>query len=238
MAIDQEDTDERLPDSVLNSIINMVARDYLRRRESKLGEASVAFTTTPNMPDYAVPAGFSKARKVWYLSPDSGAIVVVKFMDKDLFDTTYPYSSLLTLDGAGDLILEGGGFLELEGGGQLKLEGFSNIGNALDDPVHFTIWRGKIVFGYCPDRSITTFVDYYKILPDLADGAPDNTNRFIEEGWEYLLFGSLVKASEFGFEDDRLPIWQAEMAKLEMSLDLEDTRQKTTARRSQSSEPG
>lgn len=238
LAIDQEDSDERLPADIAGSIINIVKRDYLRRRESKFSESSVAFSTESSTPDYLFPTGLSKVRKLWYISPQTTKIVTLSFVNKDQFDIKYPFSSLLTIDGAGDLILQGGGTLQLEGGGTLELSGATDFSQALGDPVEFTMWRGKFVLGFCPNQTIVMFCDYYKILADLVADA--DTDRFTDEGWEYLLFAGLVKAAEFGADisEERLGIWQKEADKFESALDLEDTRQQMTSRRSQSSEPG
>ena len=120
LAIDQEDDEERLSDAVAGDIINIVRRDYLRQRESRLGEATSVYTLQPHTSCYLYPADFSKPRKFWYVN-SKGGVTVVKWMDKDQFDTTYPYSGLLAIPGVADLALEGGGSIELEGGGTLVL---------------------------------------------------------------------------------------------------------------------
>jgi len=98
------------------------------------------------------------------------------------------------------------------------------------------VWANEILLGKTPSRIITLNRDYYRILPDLvADG---DTNRFTDEAWEYLLFASLVKATEFGIEDERVGLWEAERKRFEEALDSEDSRAKQTARMSQSREPG
>lgn len=238
LTIDQEDGDERLPDLIATDIINYVSKDYLRRRESRLGEYSVAFNAVANTPDYDTPAGFSKPRKVWYIAPTSGQVTVLTYMDKDAFDVKYPYSSLFSIDGAAALILEGGGQLVLEGGGTLDLTGFPSITGALGNPDNYTIWRNKIILGKCPDASLIMFIDYYRTLPDLEDD--DDHDRFTDEAWEYLLFQGLVQAAAFGYEveSERLAFFEKQAAKFEMSLDLEDNRMHTVGRQSQSREPG
>ena len=238
LSIDQEDGSERCPDAIANDIINMVARDYLRRRESKLGEYSTVLNAVANTPDYTYPENFSKPRKIWYLDPTTSRVVYLEYLDKDTFDTKYPQSSLLTLDGAGALILAGGGALELEGGGELMLSGLIDLTNSLGLPTHYTMWMGKFVLGKCPDRELVMFVDHYRMLPDLA-GDSDH-NRFTDEAWEYLLFASLTKAAIFGFdvESERLTFFANEAKKFEVAMDLEDVRQHTVGGRSQSTEPG
>lgn len=105
-------------------------------------------------------------------------------------------------------------------------------------PKHYAILFNKVFFGPPPDAIRDIQRQYYRLLPDLVDGAPNNENDFTKEAWEYLLFASLVKSTEFGVEDERLPIWIREMEKLELELDSEDARTKEIARVSQGTEPG
>lgn len=201
LSIDQEDADERLPDAIVGSIINMVMRDYCRRRESRFGEFSRFLTTVVGTSSYTLPTDWSKPRKIWYIDPVNTSAKVIEPLNKDIFDVTYPDGSLTN-----------------------------------QDLTHYTIWSGSIRFGKTPGRVLNIILDYWRILPDLVAGS-DN-NRFTREAWEYLLFASLVKATEFGIEDDRLPTWTREMEKFEMALDSEDSRALHTGRRLQSQEPG
>ena len=229
LAIDQDsDTEQRLSDVTLTDIINIVSRDYLRRRESQLGEQTFPFSTQLYTPDYAWPVGFSKPRKIWYINA-LGKITVVGYLDKDKFDVTYPDTSLLAINGSGALLLSGGGQLLLSGGGILLLSSTTQITAGIGEPVNYTLWAGSVVLGPAPDSVLTIFLDYYSL---------EGLTRFLSEAWEYLLFASLVKATEYGIEDDRVPIWEKEAARFEAALDLEDARQKTVPRRSQSEEPG
>ena len=107
-----------------------------------------------------------------------------------------------------------------------------------DDPESYTVWQEKIYLGKSPKRVITMNRNYWRLLADLTDTAPANENIFTQQAWEYLLFASLVKAAEFGIEDERAPIWERERLKIEMALDLEDTRRAQTGRTPQSREPG
>lgn len=238
LSIDQEDGSERLPDAIANDIFNYVSRDYLRRRESRIGEYSVAFNAVANTPDYDTPAGFSKPRKIWYIHQTTGQVTVLTYMDKDAFDVKYPYSSLFSIDGAAALILAGGGPLLLEGGGTLDLTNFPDISGSLGAPDNYTIWRNKIILGKCPNASLIMFIDYYRTLPDLA-GDTDH-DRFTDEAWEYLLFQGLVQAAAFGYEveSERMVFFEKQAAKFELSLDLEDARMHSVGSQSQSREPG
>jgi len=203
LAIDQEDDDERLPAAVRGDIINMVIRDYLRRRESRFGEVTDTFPTVASQKPYTLPTGWSKPGRIWYTDPaNSETVIALKFYaHKQEFDSLYP-------DPTKEELL----------------------------PRAYTIWNKQILIGKTPEQIITMNRDYYRYLTDLsADG---DTNRFTDEAWEYLLFASLVKATEFGVEDERLPTWIREMERHEAALDSEDIRAKQTARMSQSKEPG
>lgn len=106
------------------------------------------------------------------------------------------------------------------------------------DPESYTVWQEKIYLGKSPKRVLTIHRNYWRLLADLADVTPNNENIFTQQAWEYLLFASLVMATEFGVEDARAPIWERERAKIEVALDLEDTRRVQTGRTPQSREPG
>ena len=203
-AVDQDDDDERLPSTVVSTIIEMVSRDYLRRRESRLGEADDSFTTVVNTPNYNWPASFSKPRKLWYLNNKNQA-VVIQFKNKDKFDALYPFTSPII---SGATITDN---------------------SAFGDPVHFTLWKKQFVLGPAPSSITTIYIDYYSI---------DGLTRFLDEAWEYLLFASLVKSTEFGVEDSRLPVWVREAEKFELAIDNEDSRQSVVSSISQSVEPG
>jgi len=203
LAIDQDDGEERLPATVRADIINMVMRDYLRRRESRFGEVTDTLATVASQKNYTLPTGWSKPGQLWYTDPaNAETVIFLRFYShKQEFDSLYP-------DATKEALL----------------------------PVAYTIWANEILIGKTPEQVITMNRDYFQYLTDLsADG---DTNRFTDEAWEYLLFASLVKASEFGVEDDRIGIWEAERSRLEAALDSEDIRAKQTARMSQSKEPG
>ena len=203
LGIDQDDGAERLPTAVRGDIINLVLRDYLRRRESRFGEKTDTFAFVASKKNYPLPTNWSKPGQLWYTDPGNSETVIflTYFADKQLFDKKYP-------DATKEALL----------------------------PESYTIWAKEILIGKTPEQVITVNRDYYLYLTDLnADG---DTNRFTDEAWEYLLFASLVKATEFGLEDERLPIWIREMEKFEAALDSEDIRAKHVARVSQSVEPG
>ena len=240
-AIDAGDTDERLPVEVIDDLINWAIEDYLKRRESRFGEQSVAFQSTLYTPDYpllTVAPNFSKPKKLWYL--DDGKVTVIDWMDKDPFDVKYPYSSLLTIDGSGVLILAGGGVLQLEGGGQLQITGDIDISAALGAPLNWTLWEGNILLGPAPDSLLMFFLDYYGTTPKGgALATPTDSNLMTQQADQYVVFKALSGVSLFDIEDERVPLWEGKAAMLERAMDLEDSRQHISARgKSQSREPG
>lgn len=241
LIVGSESSDERLPDSVVGDIINIVQRDYLRRRESWLGEQTYVLSVSSGVSSYTAPANFSKPSKLWYINT-SNEIAVLKYSEKDAFDVNYPYSALLAIPGAGALALEGGGFLELEGGGSLELSSSlaSLVAADIGEPELFTLWGDKIVFGKCPSREFPLMIDFWGYRDDLQDDPNGrlNTNLFINNAWDYLLWASLVHSTEYGIEDERIVTWQAEKQRAENALDLENARRRQTARVSQSAIPG
>lgn len=212
-------TDQELPDLVAGDIINIVARAYCRLSESKYGETSDFFRTRLEMRDYPLPEGWSRPRSFWYQDPTNGDDVVwIDYVNKDTFDATFPTSGLL-----------GSTFVAPVGGGTL---GGSNLG----EPTIYTVWAGHIMLAPVPNRVFSIFRNYWRIPADLTDAEPES--EFTRQAWEYLLFASLVEASKFGFEDARVPIWEAKAKDLKMDLQIEDARSRTTAQLPVSTEPG
>lgn len=87
-----------------------------------------------------------------------------------------------------------------------------------DKPVHFTIWAGNLTLGPAPNASYTIHRNYYRILPDLSVGSPNNSNMLIEEAWEVVLFGALKECEAFGFNDERIPLWTSKYEKIRRDI--------------------
>lgn len=104
-------------------------------------------------------------------------------------------------------------------------------------PAYYTLWGGLIYLGYTPDRVVTINRTYYRFLPDLADGNPNNTNDLCTFAWDILFFGALVEATGYGFEDTRMPLWEAKYRALEADLVSEHARAWSSGRVQQSEEP-
>jgi hypothetical protein len=105
-------------------------------------------------------------------------------------------------------------------------------------PLHYTVWGNSIFFGPTPNASYTVKANYFKILADLTDGSPGNTNAFVEQAWEVIFFRSLWYASEFMLEDSRAQLWAAKAQMLEAKLAIEHARARSSGRRPVTREAG
>ena len=98
-------------------------------------------------------------------------------------------------------------------------------------PLHYTVWGEKIYIGPTPNAIVTVNANYMRVLPDLADGTPLNTNDLVAGAWEVLFFRALWYASEFMIEDSRSQMWAAKAQMLEQKLALEHARARSSGRR-------
>src|SRR5689334_21080312 len=76
-------------------IVNIVMRDFCRPGETRFTERSDTFRTRQFIRDYDTPEGWSKPRSFWY--PDSASqdqVTWIDYVDKDVFDKTFPASGL------------------------------------------------------------------------------------------------------------------------------------------------
>ena len=105
-------------------------------------------------------------------------------------------------------------------------------------PVHYTVWGSLLYVGPTPDISFTLNLNYYRFLPDLVDGSPNNTNAFVEQAWDVLFFGALEEASKYTLEDPRAAIWGGRYYELLSNLVGEHQRSRSAGRVPQSREPG
>lgn len=104
-------------------------------------------------------------------------------------------------------------------------------------PVNYTIWGSNLQLGKTPDRVITINRNYYQILADLVTTS-NETNAFTTNAWEILLFLALVEATEYGIEDERVPLWQTKADAMLRELLIEHARAKSVGRKAVSEEPG
>lgn len=105
-------------------------------------------------------------------------------------------------------------------------------------PVAYTVWGSNIRLGKTPDRVLTITRNYYRVLPDLTDGAPNNENAFTQNAWEVLLWWALLHSTMYTIEDARLPIWAERFRQAETDLVSEHRRAWSSGRVAQSEEPG
>lgn len=206
-----------------SEIVNLVMRDYCRPGENRFSERSDTFRTRLYIRDYDTPEGWSKPRSFWYPNANTTVnsesdVTFVDYVDKDTFDNTFPASGLY-----------GSTFNAPMGTGAF---GETNLG----EPRIYTVWAGKIMLGPVPNRVFTIFRNWWGIPLDLTDGAP--TNEFTKQAWDYLLYASLVEATKWGFEDERVGLWMEKAEKVRQNLEIEDARSRTVARQPVSDYPG
>lgn len=73
-------------------------------------------------------------------------------------------------------------------------------------PVAYTIVGSNMELGPVPDSAYNIPVTYYAKFPALESSS---TNWLMTNHPSIYLFGTLVEASAFGFEDERVPMWEA-----------------------------
>lgn len=105
-------------------------------------------------------------------------------------------------------------------------------------PAHYTVWGTNLSIGPAPDQDLTLTRNYYRYLPDLINGSPDNSNAFVIQAWDVLFFGALAHISKYLLEDPRAPMWEAKFNELESDLAGEHQREKSAGRVPQSRTPG
>lgn len=105
-------------------------------------------------------------------------------------------------------------------------------------PKHYTIWSNTLYLGPKPDSVYSLEWNCWRMLPDLADGSPNNENALTTAAWEYLLFRALHFATKYLIEDARAPLWQEEADRLEADIVREHSRERSVHRRPVTNEPG
>jgi hypothetical protein len=104
-------------------------------------------------------------------------------------------------------------------------------------PANWTTWGDQLLINRS-DNSYTLYFDLYRILPDLEDGSPDNTNDFVANAWEPVFFRALWYATRYLIEDTREAAWKLLASEHERKLVREHKRARSVARRPESHEPG
>jgi hypothetical protein len=68
-------------------------------------------------------------------------------------------------------------------------------------PDYYCIWGSNFLVTPTPDTSYTLYYDYYKLPADLS--ADSDTDEFLNEGWDAILFYSCARACDFLMEPQR-----------------------------------
>jgi hypothetical protein len=105
-------------------------------------------------------------------------------------------------------------------------------------PANYTLWQNKLYMGPLPDAIYSMSWNVRRLLADLVDGSPNNSNDMAIWAWEVLLFKAISDATKYLFEDARAQMWEAKAAKLENDLVSEHSREKSVHRRPVTNEPG
>jgi len=105
-------------------------------------------------------------------------------------------------------------------------------------PGNYAVYGEYFYFSCRADVDYTVLEDYFVYLDDLADGAPANTNKFIEIAWDVVLFGVLADCSLYGIEDARIGVFQSKYENLLSNLISEHARARSSGRPAIAEEPG
>jgi hypothetical protein len=79
--------------------------------------------------------------------------------------------------------------------------------NITGQPEVWAISGGDIVFGPAPDTEYTGYLTYYADIPALT--SDDDTNWLLDKHPGIYLFGCLLMAEFYGWNDERLPLIRA-----------------------------
>lgn len=90
-------------------------------------------------------------------------------------------------------------------------------------PQYFARDLGNLVFGPSPASGYSIVGTYYKRLPALSDS--NQTNWFITNAPDLLLFGALSEAQAYYKADARIATWQAKFEEILSQVQGEDNRE-------------
>ena len=102
-------------------------------------------------------------------------------------------------------------------------------------PSNFSVFGSSLYVGQTPNAALTMNLAYYNIPADLVAGT--DTNAFTLGCWEAVFDRSLVEASEYLIDDDRMDLWLRKWKETEFRLVSEHTRSRSNALIPQSIEP-
>lgn len=93
-------------------------------------------------------------------------------------------------------------------------------------PQVFAIIDEQFVFGPAPDGTYSVKIDYYATIPAL--GASQSTNWLLTNHPDIYLYGTLLQAEAYLWNDDRLGVWKAALDEAIAEL-MESGRRKHTS---------
>lgn len=96
--------------------------------------------------------------------------------------------------------------------------------DGLGTPTNYTIIGDTIQFGPAPNGSFPLEMVYYAKFEPLSNDEP--TNWMLENAPDVYLFGSLLEASPFIKNDERIPVWEAKYMQALQSVRNEDVRKR------------
>lgn len=97
-----------------------------------------------------------------------------------------------------------------------QLHGLKFLTNAqIDDfyqstsgkPEYYSVWGDEIEFERLPDSAYTAEMKYFQKVSALSNS--NTTNDVLTYHPDLYLYGSLIAAEAFGFEDNRMGLWKA-----------------------------
>ena len=84
-------------------------------------------------------------------------------------------------------------------------------------PVVYSLINDTMAFGPLPATGLSAVLDYYQSIPALAS---NSTNWLLTAHPDIYLFGTLVQAEAFVWNDERLPVWRAGLTNALEQLDM------------------
>jgi hypothetical protein len=106
-------------------------------------------------------------------------------------------------DDFGELKSIGVGGYRLRGATVADFSGFSNVAGL---PRTYGIYDGQLAFAPVPSTGENVTLVYTRRIPGLSDTT--TTNWLLEQAPEAYLYGSLLQAEAYLWNDERLPTWR------------------------------
>jgi len=91
-------------------------------------------------------------------------------------------------------------------------------------PLVYSVQAGKMLLGPSPDSAYSVVLDYYQKIPALTQAL--QSNWLINTHPDVYLFGSLLQAEFFGWNDDRLPVINAKLQEIIEEINANNNRKR------------